>query len=143
MCKRQNRHARKVKIIDVFDFEERGCMMTANTIRMYFKTRNEHVMVREFTSTEIFVEQFNQKQPDAAFVTVNNMLGVETARIIRDISPYCPLFLVSDVCDYGIEGFRLHALDYLIKPVTGEMTGQALSRVRMPCLKHLVACNED
>jgi two-component SAPR family response regulator len=43
------------------------------------------------------------------------------------------MFIVSDTDDYGLEGFRLRALDYLIKPVTPLRIQEAVRRIGINC----------
>ena len=116
--------------IAVFDFVEAECNHTAKKVREFFR---ENADVTEYTTMLEFTYSFVDRQDagdpfDMVFIGIDNMLGVETARNIRGACMDCPMFIVSKVADYGIEGFRLHALDYLIKPVSSDWIKRAVMR---------------
>lgn len=122
-----------LKRIAVFDFNAADCTHTAEAVRTYFADRAEVV---EYTVMQDFAYAFKDRRNsgapyDMVFIGVDSMMGVETARNIREMDDACPMFLVSAVSDFGIEGFRLHALDYLTKPVSSERVGQAARRTGM------------
>lgn len=124
------------KQIAVFDFAQDDCAHIANAIRQWYGTRaafiTEHTHMPNFVHD--FKSRYKNKRPyDMVFIGIEDMMGVETARNIREADIWCPLFLVSTVEDFSIEGFRLHALDYLLKPVTPERIGQAVRRIGDPC----------
>ena len=72
---------------------------------------------------------FRDERFDMAFMAVDSMMAVEAARLVRESAPDCPLFLVSGSADYALEGYRLEALDYLVRPVTAERVREASARV--------------
>ena len=116
--------------IAVFDFVEADCSHTAKKVREFYR---EDAEVVEYTAMQAFTYEFVDRLEaggpfDMVFIGIDNMLGVETARIIRGASLDCPMFIVSEVSDYGIEGFRLYAVDYLIKPVSTDRIKQAVMR---------------
>ena len=125
--------------IAVFDFNSEECSATANAVDEHFEMVCESVVISQFTDMQKFAYTFRDGRLtddpfSMVFVGVDNMLGVETARNIRSLDKHCPMFLVSKVGDYGIEGFRLNALDYLVKPVTAERVKEAVTRIGMACL---------
>ncbi|MDL2238512.1 hypothetical protein LJC56_11935 [Christensenellaceae bacterium OttesenSCG-928-K19] len=124
------------KQIVVFDFMPDDCVHTADAIRQWHgagaATITEHTHMQEFVHD--FNDRHKNRKPyDMAFIGIEDMMGVETARNIRELDSWCPLFLVSTVDDFSIEGFRLHALDYLLKPVSPERIGRAVQRIGNPC----------
>lgn len=109
---------------------EADCNHTAKKVREFF---GDDADVAEYTEMQAFTYAFVGKRDegdpfDMVFIGIDNMLGVETARNIRGACHNCPLFIVSEVIDYGIEGFRLYALDYLIKPVSSDRITRAVMR---------------
>lgn len=121
------------KQIAVFDLRAEDCAHTAGIIRDVF--RND-AQVLEYTDMQKFAYTFLDRREagklyDMMFIGVDDFTGLETARNIRelDIGCTCPMFLVSAVEDFGLEGFRLGALDYLTKPVSGERVKRAIQRV--------------
>lgn len=123
------------KRIAVFDFDAGAGGEVAAAIREWFGPQGA---VTQHRDMQQFAHDFKARQGsalpyDMVFISVDNMLGVETARNVREIDNWCPMFLVSSVGDFGMEGFRLHALDYLTKPVSPARIGQAVARIGMPC----------
>jgi DNA-binding LytR/AlgR family response regulator len=128
--------------IAVFDFRAADCAATAKAVRQYFREQNISVQVAEFTITKSFASDFKQNADagmpyDMTFIGVDNVMGMETARNIRELDLWRPMFIVSDTDGYGLEGFRLRALDYLIKPVTPVRIEEAVRRIGMRCLPQL------
>lgn len=126
MCRKQ---------IAVFDLRPEDRTYTAGMIRKYFGDTAE---VIEYGAMQEFSYAFQDRMKanqlyDMMFIGVDNFIGLETARNIReqDRENLCPMFLVSEVEDYGLEGFRLLALDYLTKPVSEERIDRAVKRIGM------------
>lgn len=120
----------KKKQIAVFDFKTDDCVHTAAIIREYV---GQEADIVEYTENQMFSHSFrdrcNAKQTfDMVFIGVDDMPGIELARNIREMSNDCPMLLVSSVIDFGLEGFRLYALDYLPKPVTLDRVIKAVRR---------------
>ena len=115
--------------VAVYDSVADDCEITADAVRTCFENRHDEVELSQYTDGEAFVLMLMRSGCDMLFIGIESMLDVETARSAARIGKKCPLFLVSRVADYGIEGFRLSALDYLIKPVTKERVGEALNRI--------------
>lgn len=124
--------------ITVFDFSSQDCLHTVRILEKFFKNQNISAQVRGFTKLQVFLsdaeKQANQGRfYDMAFVGVDNMMGVEAARHIRELDTGLPLFLVSGANDFGMEGFRLQVLDYLIKPLSLKTVKEAVARITMKC----------
>jgi len=123
------------KRIAVFDFRAKDCVHTAEAIRQYYRQRGITAEVVEFMATQPFAFDFKANGDagtpyDMTFIGVDSIMGMETARNIRELDTQRPMFLVSEVSDYGLEGFRLRVLDYLTKPVSPQRIGQAVERIR-------------
>lgn len=64
----------------------------------------------------------------AAFVLVNTMADVELVRKIAYLNRRVKLVIVSKSPEYGVEGFRIQAVDYLLEPLSSEDVEKALKR---------------
>ena len=118
----------------LFDFNAADCAETAETVRRYYRLINMRAEIAEFTDYTRFVYDFRDKSKkghayDMVFIGVDNMMGVEVARHIRELDGWCPLFLFSHTGEYAMEGFRLQALHYLSKPITVENVKNAVERI--------------
>ena len=123
-----------IKRVSVFDLNGDDCTNIVLSIRLYFEEHGIPVTISQFTKMQPFAYDFDNCQKSGSpyhmvFIGVDNMLGVETARNIRGLNERCPMFLLSNTGDYGMEGFRLHALDYITKPLSPERVKEALSRI--------------
>lgn len=124
------------KRIAVFDFDEADCACLAEAVGHWY-TEAGALVVRH-TAMQPFVQDFMRRRGvdepyDMVFIGVDDMQGVEVARSIREMDNWCPMFIVSHVEDYALEGFRLHALDYLKKPVPPQRVGRAVGRIGEQC----------
>ena len=119
----------KEKRIAVYDMSADDLVVTAQAVREYFDRHGDKTQVLEFSSAYDFVRDFRDNHCDMVFLGMNGMLDVETARSVSQLDRRCPLFFVSAVGDYGLEGLRLKVADYLIKPVTYQRVSEAISRI--------------
>jgi len=126
------REKRKRRIA-IFDVNTNECNATADVVREFYG--EDKVWVEKHSDMKSFVEVFGVLNDirdgyDVVFLSVDGMLGVETGRNIREVDSRFDLFIVSNNWDYGYEAHRLHALDYLIKPVTSRNVKEAEARIR-------------
>lgn len=119
------------KWIAVFDFDPIGAQELRRIVEE--AVRDHPVKVRAFTDIQEAAVAALAESWEMAFVVVEGMPGVESARLIRESAPALPLFLVSSTGDYALEGFRLQALDYLIRPVSAERVRAAVARLQTIC----------
>jgi len=122
------------KRIAVFDFNAADCTETAEIVRRHYRLRDEPAELAEFTDYSLFAYDFQKNRDtgspyDMVFIGVETMMGVEVARHIRELDEWCPMFLVSEVNDFAMEGYRLHALHYFSKPATAAKVKNAIERI--------------
>ena len=60
----------------------------------------------------------------------NGLNGIETAEKLRAVAARIPLIFVSNERDYSLEGYRVHPLDYLLKPVDADALDWCLNEIR-------------
>ena len=60
----------------------------------------------------------------------NGLNGLETAEKLRAVAARIPLIFVSNERDYSLEGYRVHPLDYLLKPVDADTLAWCLDEIR-------------
>lgn len=122
----------KKKKIAVYDSTGDDLAVTAAAIREYYDRAGEKAEIAEFTDDYDFLCHFRDRHYDMAFLAMNSPLDLATARSAGAIDRNCPLFFVSNTADYGIEGLRLAAVDYLLKPVVYTRVQEALGRISIP-----------
>ena len=73
------------------------------------------------------------RQPsfDIAFLDIymSGESGVDIARALREISPETGIAFVTTSREHAVEAFSLHALHYLVKPVTAQGVEEAFRRL--------------
>lgn len=73
-----------------------------------------------------------ENRPDVVFLDINmpNLTGMELARLIQDQSGPLPKIIFTTAYNhYAIEGYRVNAVDYLLKPFSYEEFLRASSKV--------------
>lgn len=79
------------------------------------------------------VRLIEQKEPDLVFLDVQ-MPGLDAFGVIRMLQEKripLPKFVLATAYDqYAVEGFRVHALDYLLKPIERERLALTIERAR-------------
>jgi len=118
----------KTKRIAVYDTAPEDCHITAEAVRECFDRAGVRAVVSEFTESAAFVYDFRDNHCDVMFVGISSMLDLETARGVRGLDENCPMLLVSSITEYALEGYRVNALDYILKPMTLQRTREALGR---------------
>ena len=122
------------KRIAVFDFNAGDCAKTAETVRRHYHLRDEPFELVEFTDYSLFARNFQNcgdtgSPYDMVFIGVDNMMGVEVARQIRELDEWCPMFIFSSANDFAMEAYRLHALHYFSKPATAAKVSASVERI--------------
>ena len=73
-----------------------------------------------------------EKQPDVVFLDINmpNLTGMELARLLQEQSGSLPKIVFTTAYNhYAIEGYRVNAVDYLLKPFSFEEFLRAANKV--------------
>ena len=101
----------------------------ARFISAYYKAKGIIAQVVQFESNMELIAAFRQGAFKAVFIGINNMSDVNAAWIIRDRDEKCPIIIMSGAGDYSLEGYRLEAFDYLLKPLDASKINKALDRL--------------
>ena len=57
--------------------------------------------------------------------------GMETARIVKELSPETQIIFVTTSLDHAVDAFKVQAADYLVKPCSEADIVKAFARVNM------------
>ncbi|WP_066645285.1 LytR/AlgR family response regulator transcription factor [Christensenella timonensis] len=78
------------------------------------------VGITEFESGEALLSAVHAKAFDLVFLDIymDGIDGIETAERLRKLCPRCLIVFVTVSSDHAVEGFRVRALHYLVKPFT-------------------------
>ena len=98
--------------------------------------RGVHADLTEFENGEAFLKASRERPFTVLFLDIymNGANGVEIARELRKSDPDCLLIFTTTSTDHALEGFKVRALHYLVKPYTEEDIGCLVDEVlaRLP-----------
>ena len=120
-----------IAIVEDFVFDQK------HLIDLIQKNFEEHGEMADFTcyeNGEAFLKAFRPGLFNAVFMDImlakNGLNGIETAEKLRTVAARIPLIFVSNERDYSLEGYRVHPLDYLLKPVDADALDWCLNEIR-------------
>lgn len=104
----------------------------ADLIRADCARQEEHVDLSFYASGEDFLAHYRPRSCDGLFLDIllGSLTGIEAARKVREAEPRLPIIFTTTERDYAVDGFSVHATDYLIKPVTQERVSWCMDRLR-------------
>lgn len=87
-----------------------------------------------YESGEAFLLDFISGVFQAVFLDImldkNGLNGLETARRLRLLAERIPIIFTTSELDFALEGYEVHPLDYLLKPVKPEKLSWCLTEIR-------------
>lgn len=90
----------------------------------------------EFSDGASFLEAAGQDHFDLVFLDIymEGMEGVTAARTLRSFDPDCVLVFTTTSTDHALDGYRVRAIQYLVKPYRMEEVAEVLEEVlnRLP-----------
>lgn len=111
----------------VVDDEPLACRLIAS----YVNRTDGLTLAGAFTSASLALDAINSEEPDIAFLDIQmpEMTGLDIA---RRISGRTRVVFTTAYRDYAVDGFRVNALDYLLKPVSYDEFLEAVGRAAAP-----------
>ena len=84
-----------------------------------------------FTNPLEALEKIDKIKPRAVFLDINmpQLQGIDAASEILDRCPDCDIIFTTAYDQYAVEAFELHALDYVLKPVSAERFDKTVQRI--------------
>ncbi len=85
-----------------------------------------------YTNPLAAIEKIDEAKPQAVFLDINmpQLQGMDAASKILDLSPETDIVFVTAYDQYAVEAFELHAMDYLLKPISEERLEITVGRLR-------------
>lgn len=86
--------------------------------------------INQFVSGESFLESFVPQKYDIVFLDVimNKLNGIETAVKIYNSDKKCSIIFLTSSMDYAIDGYKVSAFRYILKPVKKDELSAALDK---------------
>lgn len=117
--------------IAIIDDYENDSLLITDYLKLYFSEscRGMHFFLHTFSSGEKFLQSFSAHFFDLIILDyfMNGLTGLETARSIRNKDANVPILLTTASPDYAIDGYKVKASGYLVKPVKYEDFSQLMS----------------
>src|SRR5215510_5034120 len=100
-------------------------------IRVWLESERDINIIGEATDGEEAAESIRELKPDLVFLDVR-MPGIDGFEVLEKVARvHIPLTIFVTAYDtYAIRAFEVHAIDYLLKPISPARLSAALERVR-------------
>ena len=106
-----------------------------NHIDMFFNQHEKNITIDIFDNAVKFLDKYKSKY-DLVFMDINlpYMDGIEASEKLRQKDSTVIIVFVTSLAQYAIEGYKVHAFDYVLKPVNYYNFALTLERI-LPHLK--------
>lgn len=100
-------------------------------LEFLLKEYSELNIIGLFTNPFEALENIRQLKPQVVFLDINmpQLRGIDAASKILDDSPKTNIIFVTAFDQYAIEAFELHALDYILKPISKSRFRKTIERL--------------
>lgn len=121
--------------LSVIDDEIEEARKIQSSLTKLLDSRNEPAEVSVFQDARAFLEGFSRGRYDIIFLDIQmpGMDGMTCAQEIRRQDSSVILIFITSMVQYAVQGYRVEAMDYLVKPVEPALLAHSLYRA----LKHL------
>lgn len=104
----------------------------ADLIRRDCDGHGERAELSFYESGEAFLEGYRPGFCDGLFldIVLDGLTGMEAARRVREREPRLPIIFTTTRRDYAVDGFAVHATDYLVKPVAQDRVSWCMDQLR-------------
>lgn len=105
----------RIAIVDDIAAERQ---MLHTRLNEQLRRRTLHARITEFAGGEAFLAAAEKEHFTLVFLDIymKGENGVETAKKMRTFDPECLLIFTTSSTDHALDGFRVRALHYLVKP---------------------------
>ena len=117
----------KIAIVE----DERECQEALiEQLRKYEKEKNDAFMVRIFKDGIDILDDYSADY-DLIFLDIHMKYqdGMTTAKKIREVDADTQIVFITALAQYAIEGYKVNALDFILKPVVYEQLAMTMDKV--------------
>lgn len=99
-------------------------------IERYCHEHKVHMQIKTFDNGASFLSNLRSNKYDLVFLDIymGELSGLHIAENIRTFDTNCQIVFTTASKEHAVNAFRLHALDYLLKPYTYEQLEEAMNR---------------
>jgi two-component system LytT family response regulator len=104
------------------------------TVKMLEKIISENPIIDEvvtFENGQQVVEYVGKEIVHIALLDIDmpKLDGIETAKLIYDISPSTKIIFVTAFSEYATDSFKVHPFDYILKPIEIERVREDINKI--------------
>ena len=107
------------------------------------------MLVKIFSNGEKILFDFNYGSYDLIFMDIelsSKINGIETCREIRKIDDQVMLIFITSLAQYAIEGYKVNASDYIVKPINYENfskhVGNVIEKIKSKNLDKIIITSD-
>lgn len=117
--------------IAIVDDEKEAAELIMQVIDRYAKERDFPCHTDWFNDPLVFLAQYTDRY-DLVLLDIDMPVlnGIDTARRLREIDDLVSLIFITNMRQYAISGYEVHADDFVVKPVSYYSFAMKLDRVR-------------
>lgn len=103
-------------------------------IRRILEEQNEHEIVGEAANGHEALEKIEELHPEVVLLDIRmpGIDGLEVARHLVGMDEPPSVIFTTAYDEHALEAFKVHAVDYLLKPIRGERLQEALQKALKP-----------
>ena len=116
--------------IALVDDSSKDISLLYEYICRYCNEHKVHMSIKQFTHGKSFFHSLKTEQYDLVFLDIfmQEQSGMLIAKEVKKLNPKCQIIFSTSSKDHAVKAFRLHALDYLLKPYTYARLEDSLDR---------------
>lgn len=101
-------------------------------IRQNCEDRQDEVTFSCYLDAEAFLDEFRAGLFHAVFldIVLGGATGIDAAWKVREVDERIPVIFITSEIGFSLESYGVHAMDYLLKPVSERAIGWCMERIR-------------
>lgn len=115
-------------------------------VRAALARRGRKEMILEYADSDSFLRAARESRFDLVFLDIymEGMDGVTAAEVLRSFDPDCVLVFTTYSLDHALDGYRLRALQYLVKPYAAAEVERLFDELdkRLPAPEQVIEVRE-
>ena len=117
--------------IAIVEDDKKSAKILQDYILRYSEEKQEPLAVECFENGLNFISDY-KASCDIALMDIEmpHMNGLDTARKLREFDSQIPLIFITNMAKYAIRGYRVQALDYVLKPMKYEAFVVKMDKVK-------------
>lgn len=116
--------------ISIIDDEIKEALGIRNMVQHVLDERHEPAEISVYHDAQAFLDAYAEGQSEIILLDIQmpGMDGMTCAEQIRERDASVILIFITSMVQYAVQGYRVEAMDYIVKPVTPALLKHSLSR---------------